>query len=445
MSTGPLPTFSPQDTIYALSSGAPPTGIAIIRVSGSLASRVAFQIAGSPPLSPRRLSLRTFKASDGSAIDQGLAVFFAAPDSATGEDCVEFHCHGGKAVVAGMLGEIGKFAGTRLAEAGEFTRRALSNGRLDLVQTEALADLIEAETAGQRRLAMQGMLGGPSRLYETWADRLAEARAMLEAELDFSDEGDVPESLRDRVQPVLLTLIREMKDHLSGISASEIVRDGFRVVIMGPPNAGKSSLINALAKRDVAIVSDEAGTTRDLVEVSLDIGGQKIMVTDTAGIRQDAGRVEALGIERAFDAGRKANLVLWLVPADAAIVASDIPEGADLILSKVDLSRDGARAVDVELAISIVTGAGIEGLLRHIGAKASLASKDGGAMPLRLRHGALVQECLHQVEGGMKGPDMPELQAEHLRLASHALGRITGAVDVEDLLDRIFSSFCIGK
>lgn len=437
----PLPS---SDTIFALSSGALPSGVAVIRLSGSGVEEAVRSIAGILP-EPNIACLRPFRDRDGRIVDRGLVLYFRAPRSVTGEDCAEFHCHGGRAVVAAMYRILGSFNGVRLAEEGEFTRRALANGKYDLVQVEALADLIDSETEGQRKLALRGFDGEVSGLFDGWSERLTRARAFLEAELDFSDEGDVPDDISDAIWQDLCLLAEEMRSYIDDGGSAELIRDGYRVVIMGPPNAGKSSLLNALARRDVAIVSDEAGTTRDLVEVALDIGGNKIIVIDTAGIRETDGRVEAIGIERAQAAGRAADLVLWLeAPEDLALQEGiAAPPGAVVLCSKTDLSpaRPGC------MGFSARTGAGLNDVIALLGAKVQEAiGKSGSAMPLRLRHAALVKECHEHLKRALEPDSAPlEVRAESLRLASYALGRITGSVDVEDLLDRIFSSFCIGK
>lgn len=428
-----------RDTIYALSTGPLPSAIAIVRVSGPMARTVASTLAGPLP-EPARASLRTFRTAAGDVIDQGLLLRFEAPHSATGEDCCEFHCHGGPAVVAAMMREIGCLAGLRLAEAGEFTRRALLNGRMDLAQVESLGDLLDAETDAQRRLALRGVTGSASALYHAWAERLTLGRAMIEAELDFADEGDVPDEAAGTVWADLAALEEELTRHLSGAEAAEIARDGFRVVIMGPPNAGKSSLINTLSRREAAIVSDEPGTTRDLVEVVLTLGGQKVIVTDTAGIREKPGVVEAIGIQRAHAAATEAQLVIWLDPADAE-PSVDAPASAVRMRSKCDVLPDAPIN-----GFSSLTGIGLDQVNELIAQRAALATSQAFEGPLRLRHASLVSECLLHLRSALdeRGHGL-EIRAEQLRLASDALGCITGRVGVEDLLDRIFSSFCIGK
>jgi tRNA modification GTPase len=430
-----------SDTIFALSSGALPSGIAVVRLSGDRSAQILQRIAGSVP-EPRMAQLRTFRAPDGLMIDHGLVLFFPGPASATGEDCAEFHCHGGKTVVSALLQAIGSVDGCRLAEPGEFMRRAFLNGRYDLAQVESLADLIDAETESQRRLAISGFDGHVSALYRGWRERLLNARAFVEADLDFSDEGDVGDDSWAQASDALRELAIEMEDHLQGAQTTELVRDGLRVVIMGPPNAGKSSLLNALARRDVAIVSEEAGTTRDLIEVALDIEGQKVLVTDTAGIRDNSGKVETIGIERAKAAGNAADLVFWLQPVDISEKGEMLP-GAIRLTSKADLLSSSDWP---DNAFSTLTGRGIEDIVRRIRSRLNGLARPTGLIPVSLRHAALVRECQGHLMHAMDDPTLAvELRAERLRMASHALGRIAGSVDVEDLLGRIFSSFCIGK
>jgi tRNA modification GTPase len=432
------------DSIVALSSGRLPAGVAVLRVSGPHARFVAEMIAGELP--PERLAvLRTLRTAGGEPIDSGLVLFFPGPRSFTGEDVVEFHVHGGRASVAALLGRITELAGVRHAEPGEFTRRAFLNGKLDLTETEALADLIEAETEAQRRLAMRNAGGAQRELYLGWRRRLIHARAMIEAEIDFADEDDVPGSVADTVWSDVRALDDEIGRHVAGFHAAEIIRDGYDVVILGAPNAGKSSLFNALARREAAIVTEEPGTTRDLLEVALDIRGIKVRITDTAGLRQGGGRVEAIGIERARERAGEADLVLILEDMTApAVVEAGVNAPVLRIGSKADL-REPGRGGDYDLFVSSFTGEGIDALLDEIGERAARQLETAGdILPSRARHVALLGETQGYLAQALSGHDM-ELRAEDLRLAADRLGRIVGAVDVEDLLDVIFSQFCIGK
>lgn len=432
-------------TIFALSSGALPSGVAVVRVSGPDSRRAIEALCGALP-EPRKLAVRKLAAADGSLLDRGFVAFFPGPASFTGEDCAEFHVHGSRAVVAALLAQLGSLAGFRQAEAGEFARRAFVNGKLDLTEAEALSDLIVAETEAQRRLAAANASGRQRVLYEGWRTRLLHARAMIEAELDFADEADVPGSVAAQVWQDLGELRMEIGRHLSGFEAAEIVREGFRVAILGAPNAGKSSLINRLAMRDVAIVSDEPGTTRDLIEVALDIGGAKIVVTDTAGIRAGAGRVEAMGIERARQAAAEADLVLALEDV-ADPVDFDLPREVPVLRvgTKGDLVAAPDGAYDV--AISATTGAGIDILLAEIAQKARERSvpAEAGIVPTRQRHVGLLRAAETALSEALDPAPGLELRAESLRVASTEIGRVSGSVDVEGMLDLIFSEFCIGK
>lgn len=437
------------DTIFALSSGRPPSGVAVIRLSGPHSKAALEAIAGGVP-PERAATLRAFRAADGGVVDRGLVLFFPGPASFTGEDCAEFQLHGGRAVVDAMLDVLARLQGLRPAEAGEFTRRSFLNGKMDLVEAEALADLIAAETEAQRRFAVASAGGAQSLLYAGWRRRILHARAMIEAELDFADEADVPGSVSGRVWADMAALAAEIGDHVAGFHRAEIIREGFSVVIAGAPNAGKSSLLNALTRRDVAIVTDEPGTTRDLVHVALDLDGVKVIVTDTAGIRDDAGKVEAIGIERARASVREADLVVHL---------QDLSTGAELVLpetgaevlrvgSKVDLRNGGAvvRDAGIDLEISARSGHGISELVGIMAAKAKAATGNVDTLiPARARHVALLRKAkMHLIESLEEGSAL-ELRAEALRQAGEAFGRIAGTLDVEEVLGLIFSEFCIGK
>ncbi|UVK56003.1 tRNA uridine-5-carboxymethylaminomethyl(34) synthesis GTPase MnmE [Mesorhizobium sp. AR02] len=439
------------DSIVALSSGRLPAGVAVLRISGSQTRFVVETIAGGM-VKERVAVLRKFRAPDGTVLDSGLVVFFLGPASFTGEDVAEFHVHGGRAVVARMLEIISGFDGVRHAEPGEFTRRAFLNGKLDLVETEALADLVNAETEAQRRFAIRNAEGVQSDLYMSWRRRLIHARAMIEAEIDFADEDDVPGSVSDSVWSDIRAMIGEIDHHIAGFHAAEIIRDGFDVVILGAPNAGKSSLFNALARRDAAIVTDEPGTTRDLLEVTLDLGGFRVRLTDTAGLRDAPGKVEAIGIEKARAKADRADLLLLLEDILAPRDIGPLPDTAARLRvgTKLDL-LDGQAARDVtaryDLVISVVNGTGVEALLAEIGQRAADAAGDiGDVLPSRLRHVELLNDAnrhlLRAIDGDATGQ---ELRAEELRLAADRLGRIVGAIDVEDMLDVIFGQFCIGK
>ena len=433
-----------RETIFALSSGALPSGVAVIRLSGPHVRPALERLVGYIP--PARLAtLRTVRSADGDVLDHGLVLFFEGPASFTGEDCAELQVHGGRATVAAILAELASYSDTRLAEAGEFTRRAFMNGKLDLTTAEAFADLLAAETESQRRLAMANADGGQKQLYESWRRRLLHARAMIEAELDFADESDVPGSVADNVWADMTALREEIVNHVEGYKAAEIVRDGFRVVLVGAPNAGKSSLLNALAKRDVAIVTDIAGTTRDLVEVSLDLHGVKVIVSDTAGLRASTDPVERMGIERALNAVARADLILELIAPNDQLPAYAVPEGVEIIrvFTKADLA--GAIAEPGCHMISVITGEGLAEVVQDISHRAAAASRIESVVPSRSRHVSLLHEGSAHINRALLTKSHLELAAEELRLASSALGIIVGATGVEELLSVIFSEFCIGK
>ncbi|MER8447985.1 tRNA uridine-5-carboxymethylaminomethyl(34) synthesis GTPase MnmE [Mesorhizobium sp. M1066] len=438
------------DSIVALSSGRLPAGVAVIRISGPQTRFVVETITGGM-VKDRSAVLRRFRAPDGIVLDTGLVLFFRGPTSFTGEDVAEFHVHGGRAVVAKMLETIAGFDGVRHAEPGEFTRRAFLNGKVDLVETEALADLVNAETEAQRRFAVQNAEGVQSELYLGWRRRLIYARAMIEAEIDFADEDDVPGSVSDTVWSDVTTMIGDIDRHIAGFRAAEIIRDGFEVVILGAPNAGKSSLFNALARRDAAIVTDEPGTTRDLLEVTLDLQGLRVRLTDTAGLRDAPGKVEAIGIEKARAKAHGADLLLLLRDvADPREIGSPPTEAPILrVGTKLDLLESRAAsdaAADYDLIISVKNGAGVDELLEEIGRRAAEAAGSGDVLPSRLRHVELLGTANRHLLRATGGQTIgQELRAEELRLAADRLGRIVGAIDVEDMLDVIFSQFCIGK
>jgi tRNA modification GTPase len=429
------------DTIYALSSGALPAGVAVIRLSGALAFSVAEKLSGRLP-SDRKASLRTIRGRNGSTIDQGLVVGFPGPRSFTGEDCVELHVHGSRAIVSALYAEFEAFAGLRLAEAGEFSRRAFENGKLDLVEIEGLADLISAETEMQRRLAVEQSFGGQSALYTDWAERLTRSRALIEAELDFADEDDVPGSVSERVWSEVGEIYLELLQHLETAKSGEIIRDGYKVVIAGPPNAGKSSLLNALAKRDVAIVTERAGTTRDILHVDLDMSGYLVRFFDTAGLRESDDVVEVEGIRRARVAIEQADMILALDEIDSPALQKDEFTHDNII--RVGTKLDSHAPSDkFDLCISTKTGVGLE-QLRHTILQKITALWTGSLVPSKARQVEALKEASNSIAEALNGTEL-DLRAESLRAAASSLGRITGRVDVEQLLDVIFSQFCIGK
>ncbi|RFB87282.1 tRNA uridine-5-carboxymethylaminomethyl(34) synthesis GTPase MnmE [Rhizobium leguminosarum bv. trifolii] len=435
-----------HDTIFALSSGATPSGVSVVRISGPLTKEILVGLVGSVPTA-RYASRRTIRTRNNQPIDSGLVLFFPAPHSFTGEDVAELQLHGSKAVLAALFQTLGEVPGVRMAVEGEFSRRAFENGKLDLVEVEGLADLIGAETEMQRRLAVEHSAGGLSLIYDSWAERLTRARALIEAELDFADEDDVPGSVSEMVWADMNRLRHDIEHHLAAASAGEIIRDGFKVVIAGAPNAGKSSLLNALAQRDVAIVTEIAGTTRDILQVDLDIDGYLIKLYDTAGLRQADDRVEMEGVRRARVALQDADLVLLLVDMTSPLLPDDLDPALPHVTvgTKKDLV-DGVSG-PYDLQISAANGDGLVELRQLIGR--SVATRFTGlsmAVPSRQRHKDSLAKCLAALDLAISATDVNlELRTEQLRIAADYLGRITGRVDVEQLLGVIFSEFCIGK
>lgn len=419
------------DTIFALSSGAPPAGIAVVRISGPHATRALQTLAGSLP-QPRRAVLRGLRDADGGLLDRALLLWCPGPGSATGEDLAELHLHGGRAVVSAVLAALARMDDLRAAEAGEFTRRAFHNGRIDLAEAEGLADLLGAETELQRRAALMLAEGALGKQAESWRKQLLRAAALVEAELDFSDEGDVADS--DRLwRGEVESLATEWQQAVSRPGA-ERLRDGVRVVLAGPPNAGKSSLFNALIERDAAIVTPIAGTTRDRIEAPVAIDGVPLLLIDTAGLRDDTtDTIEAMGIARSEQALAEADLVVWVGDARAA------PAAAMIVSTKIDLvpARGG-------IGVSVVTGAGLDVLRAAIVDRARQLLPPPDGIALNARHRALMAEAHHAAVAASAEPDML-IVAEHLRTARLALDRITGRAGVEDLLDALFGQFCVGK
>jgi len=440
-----------RDTIFALSSGAPPSGVAVIRISGPKVRFGLETIVGLLP-TPRVAKLATLRDGSGLLLDHGLVLYFPAPASFTGEDVAELQIHGGRASVAAVIECLSKLPGYRLAEPGEYTKRAYENGRMDLTAVEGLSDLIRAETEAQRRQALGQADGALRELYEDWARRITHARAMVEAELDFSDEEDIPGSVSDKIWPAMEDLASEVASHLAGAKTGEIVRDGFRIALIGLPNAGKSSLLNALTQRDAAIVSEVAGTTRDVVEVRLDIDGQLVLLQDTAGIRDSDDCIEQEGIRRSKAAADSADLVLELRDAqvlDNSVDILPLTEKTTLVVwTKSDLSSNPVMATPIrDLLVSSVTGAGIEDLLVRIGQEIRDSQVGAGEiLPTRARHKQYLLVSQRELVSAIEEINSPiEVRTEYLRNAANALGRITGNVDVEDLLGVIFSEFCVGK
>jgi len=443
------------ETIFALSSARGKAGVAIVRVSGpaALSSLQALAQLAVPPAPREALFRAILDPRDRSMIDRALVLPFKAPASFTGEDVVEYHLHGSTAVVDSLLSALSSFPAHRMAEPGEFTRRAFENGKLDLTEAEAVADLINAETQMQRQQALLQMDGALSSLYEGWRERLIRAMAYIEAVIDFPDE-DVPDSETQKVVPEIAALSKEIESHLNDNRRGERLRDGIHIAIVGAPNAGKSSLLNLLAKRDIAIVSPMAGTTRDVIEAHLDLGGYPVVLADTAGLRPEEisedgghGSIESEGIRRALERARNADLRLLVFDGTEKVLNSHTQALRDDNSVSVFTKKDSpAFHEGAGVAVSSTTGDGIEDLLAILAdrIKSLYALSRETPSLTRARHrDALLEclECLRKAQSSVR----PELMAEDIRIAARALGRITGRVDVEDLLDVIFRDFCIGK
>ena len=447
-------------TIVALSSGQGRAGVAVIRISGSRAPKVLEEVAGFLPV-PRLATRATVRDPKSSVtIDEGLVLWFPAPASYTGEDVAELHVHGGLAVVEAVVAALCGMDGVRLAEPGEFTRRAFLGGKLDLIQAEGIADLIDAETEGQRQQALAQVAGSSSDLYESWRLQLVNALAYLEAEIDFPDE-ELPVGLVPSVREKVSTLLVEFEKHLSDNRRGERLRDGVFVVIAGPPNVGKSSLLNVLAQRDAAIVSSRSGTTRDVVEVRLNLGGSPVILADTAGLHDSEDEVEAEGIRRALQRAEAADLKIVMVEAAEQIVVTPqvrtlLDTNTLVVINKIDI-QPIVEKLKMEQCdswpISVVTGAGLDSFLTALEKKvADMFGYHEAPVITRARHRAAMENCVSCLGRFMsftedidRSNGHIELVAEDLRIAVRSLGRITGKVDIEELLDIVFKDFCIGK
>jgi tRNA modification GTPase len=442
------------DTIFAPATAAGRAAVAVVRLSGPRSRAAVRALAGVLP-SPRQATVRTLRGGEGRGIDQALVLWFEGPASYTGEDCAEFHVHGGPAVVASLLEALAAL-GLRLAEPGEFTRRAFENGKLDLAQAEGVADLIEAETEAQRRQALDQLGGALGQAQARWRDRLIEALAMFEAAVDFPDE-EVPADVAALARPALSDLAGELEQALVDVKRGERVREGFRIALVGAPNAGKSTILNALARREAAIVTATPGTTRDVIEVPMRLAGYKVLVADTAGLRDTADEIEAEGVRRARRWAEEADLRVWVVDgaSQAAATVPDLHPHDLCVINKADLEPGAetghalveARALNVEVhRVSAWKPADIAALEQTLEGRVveALAGADPPAAT-RLRHRELLAEALERVQHALALQDDLELAAEDVRLASRALDRITGRIDPEEVLGRVFSSFCIGK
>jgi len=438
------------DTIFALASGAGQAAIAVMRISGPETGALLGRLAGRLPR-PREAVLRRLRdPRGGEVLDEALVLWFPGPRSYTGEDAAELHLHGGRAVIAGVADAL-VAAGARPAEPGEFTRRAFLHGRLDLTAAEGIADLIAAETAAQRRQALRQAGGALGRTYGAWAAQLSRLLARQEAFIEFEEE-DLPEDLDAEVAAEAAALAAAILAHLEAGGHSETLRDGLVFAILGAPNAGKSSLLNALAGRDAAIVSARAGTTRDVVEVTLELGGVPVTLADTAGLRESADEIEAEGIRRALRRAEEADLVLAIFAADRApdaetlALAQRAAPAAIVVVNKIDLAPPPpSLAGQVPVAVAARTGEGMEGLRARLAeAAAGRAGLTETAGLTRPRHRAALLETVGWLDR-LTGAPLPELRAECLRAALEALGRLTGQVGVEAILDLVFGEFCIGK
>ena len=439
------------DTIFALSSGVGVAGVAVIRLSGPASGLAVERLAGSRPMARVAALRRLHDPLSGEVLDSGLVLWFPGPGSFTGEDMAEFQVHGGRAVVEAVLGAIGRVAGLRAAAAGEFTLRAFRNGKLDLVEAEGLADLLQARSERQRRLALHQATGRASVVIEAWRQRLIGILGRVEAVVDFVDEAGVAEAALIGLDEAILALEAELSAALAAGARGRTIRDGLRVVLAGPPNAGKSSLLNALAGREAAIVSARPGTTRDVVEVELQLGGLPVVFCDTAGLRRETGdELEVLGMARTELEFARAELVVWITAPD--VVALEPPDGIDSVVlrigNKADLNRSRNEAgKGLDLWVSAHSGEGVDELMGLIAARlAALAGGGDDIVVSRLRHCiALERVICHLAAARHVSRETLELMAEELRAAAHELGRVTGAIGVEDLLGAIFSEFCIGK
>src|SRR5579862_1707753 len=434
------------ETIYAPATAAGRAAVAIIRLSGPQSGAALQALAGGlpPPRVARRVRVRD--PASGETLDDGLALWLPGPRSLTGEDVAELHLHGSRAVIAAVMAAL-RGQGLRLAEPGEFTRRAFLNGKLDLVQAEAVADLAAAETEAQRRQALRQLDGQLGALYRGWGERLLRLLAHLEAAIDFPDE-DLPPAIEARVAAETAALADETAAHLADGHRGERLRDGIAVAILGPPNAGKSSLLNQLARREAAITSPVAGTTRDVIEVAVDLAGYPVVLADTAGLRDSADVIEQEGLRRALKRAATAELRLFVFdaarPEDAAGAAQWPGADTFLVANKIDLVAAGTLPPASALAVSALTGTGIPRLVEALAARVAENYQIAAPPLTRARHRASLEATAEALRRSLAAA-LPELRAEDLRLAWRSLGRITGKADVEDLLNVIFADFCLGK
>jgi tRNA modification GTPase len=443
-------------TIYALASGHGRAGIAVIRISGPAAKDIAITLCGRALPVRHAIRVDLINPVNNELLDQGLAIYFPGPASFTGEDVVELHVHGGIAVIDGVLSVLAAIEGLRLAEPGEFTRRGFENGKIDLTAAEGVADLVAAETAAQRRQALRQMGGALASFCDESRTRLIAALAYWETAIDFSDE-DLPVDLEISVVGIISELVRDFEKALADQGRGERLRDGVNVAIVGPPNAGKSSLLNRLAKRDAAIVSSTAGTTRDVIEIHFELGGYPIILADTAGFRTSGDDIEKEGVRRAIDRAAQADLRIIVLDGESwpeidAETRTWISEPGLLTINKIDTMTAKSPTFFGQqplFGISANHGTGVDKLLQVLETQVA-SSFDGLSAPVvtRARHREALESALSALHRFLAATDrlvQPELAAEDLRLAARSIGRVTGSVDVEDLLDVIFADFCIGK
>ena len=432
------------DTIYALSSGPGKGGVAVIRISGNRVRAVLKQMVGLDDPTPRYAYFKAIRKGR-DILDRSLILFFAGPASFTGEDVAEFHVHGGQAVIHSILEALGEIEGCRPAERGEFSRRAVINGKMDLTQAEGMADLINAQTERQQAQAMAQMQGNLKNLYDGWRQDLTHHMAYLEAFIDFPEEEIPPEKMT-RIDSDIIGLAERIRNHLDDHRAGERLRDGFRIALIGAPNVGKSSLINALTHRDVAIVSQVAGTTRDVVEAYLDVAGFPVILSDTAGLRERAESIEAEGIRRAVRTAESADLILYIRDIRQAETPADLPQKLrDKTVLNIWNKADLSAARPDGIVVSAVTGDGIQNLWDNIKGVLVRDFGDGSTgLITRDRYRVALKECLDFLNRAKETAPL-ELKAENLRMAARSLGRITGQIETEELLDVIFRDFCIGK
>jgi tRNA modification GTPase len=437
-----------SETIFAVSSGSGVSGIAVIRLSGPQASRIVTDIAGVCP-KPRRASVRRLRHPvSGDVIDHGLVLWMPGPHSATGEDVVEFHLHGSSAVIAAIFSVFERYERVRLAEAGEFTRRAFVNDRMDLVEIEGLGDLLQARTEQQRRMAINHLSGGASLVYEAWRSDMLAIAAHLAAAIDFADEDGVAEAAMRDVRARTTALIDELSKAALQSDRAGVLRSGVKVVLAGAPNVGKSSLLNVIAAREAAIVSAQPGTTRDVIEVVIELGGIPVLFSDTAGLGPEGtDEIENIGMQRTRLRLAEADIFVWVTSPDVVSDLEGLMEPDLHVLNKVDLLGDRKAYDDHVIAVSTRTGAGVSRLVNEL---ERLVSERYGMMEhapvVRSRQKQAVEDSIRYLNESLQHDARHiELAAECLRMACHAIARITGRVDVEDLLGKIFSEFCIGK